>query len=110
MSKIDKTYNYGNVTDESSEYPESCALPIPKQQLFALFDYLLGDAFVQCNGTMDNTAAFLRQRGHDVEPTLTWLNHHGACCDGAVLENVAAEMGYVCVDDDGEIVKADPSG
>lgn len=72
---------------------EEAALPLPKEILWALFDYL-NDALADgCDHSLRLTTQFLAS--HDVAPAsvIPWLGAHGGFCDCEVLFNVEERWG-----------------
>ena len=65
------------------------ALPLPVVELKAMFDMLDVELDQKdCDHTRRLTEAWLRSRGHDVEPVFTWLDTQGGYCDCEILANV----------------------
>jgi hypothetical protein len=65
------------------------ALPLPDDQLRAMFDAL--DRELPIRGgdhTRRLTQGFLERRGHPIEAVLAWLDEDGGYCDCEVLANV----------------------
>ncbi|WP_254460003.1 DUF2695 domain-containing protein [Xanthomonas sacchari] len=72
---------------------EEAAFPLPKETLWALFDYL-NDALADgCDHSLRLTTQFLAS--HDVAPesVIPWLGAHGGFCDCEVLFNVEERWG-----------------
>jgi hypothetical protein len=64
------------------------ALPLPTDQLRALFDML--DAALSehgCDHTRRLTEAWIAKHGHPRDPVLAWLDSTGGYCDCEVLAN-----------------------
>jgi hypothetical protein len=77
---------------EQQRAAAEAALPLPKVELAALFDYLdaeLGET--GCDDTPRLTTRFLRDRGLDVDRVAAWLREAGGHCDCEVLANVEPE-------------------
>jgi len=65
------------------------ALPLPDDQLRALFDMLDGELPTRgCDQTRGLTQGFLEQRGLPLEAVLSWLDDNGGFCDCEILANV----------------------
>lgn len=65
------------------------ALPLPDDQLQAMFDTLDRELSIRgCDHTRRLTQAFLERRGHPIETVLAWLDENGGFCDCEVLANV----------------------
>ena len=64
------------------------ALPLPPEELKALFDHL-DEALSgeQCDHTRKVTRAWLEAHGHPVESVFLWLDGSGGFCDCEVLAN-----------------------
>ncbi len=63
-------------------------LPLPNDQLQALFDMLDRELpRAGCDRTRRLTESFLRQRDHDVAAVFAWLDDNGGFCDCEVLAN-----------------------
>lgn len=64
------------------------ALPLPSEELRALFNYLVAEFPVQgCDHTLRLTESWLIGRGLAVEPVLTWLHENGGHCDCEAAAN-----------------------
>lgn len=75
------------------------ALPLPDDQLRAMFDTLDRELPIRgCDHTRRLTREFLRQRGLPTEAVLSWLDDNGGFCDCEVLANVE-EQWLVCRQD-----------
>jgi hypothetical protein len=66
----------------------AASIPMPPQDLRALFDHLDQVSGPECDHTLRMTTEFLQERGLDVERVLPWLREHGGYCDCEVLANV----------------------
>ena len=65
------------------------ALPLPDDQLWAMFDWLDRELPSRgCDHTLRLTQEFLEQRGLSTEAVLSWLDDNGGFCDCEVLANV----------------------
>jgi hypothetical protein len=65
-------------------------LPLPDEQLQALFDALDRKLAIRgCDHSRRLTRSFLEQRGLPVDEVFSWLDEHGGYCDCEVLFNVA---------------------
>ena len=67
--------------------------PISRSELKALFDYLDRPDPEPCTHTFKETSSFLVSQGLAVEPTIKWLQFHGAGCDCEVIFNTDADWG-----------------
>jgi hypothetical protein len=63
-------------------------IPMPREHLADLWDYLYRDDHPDCDHTLRDTLAFLHERKLDVDPIVEWLNEHGGYCDCEVRLNV----------------------
>ena len=70
-------------------------LPLPKQDLKALFDYLDRPNPDPCTHTFVETEAFLNQRNLDKSKIIPWLQDNGAGCDCEVIFNVEETWGEI---------------
>ena len=64
------------------------SIPIPKDDLKDLFDYLDRPNPPACDHTLKETIQFLGSRNLDWEKTVLWLRDHGGFCDCEVIHNV----------------------
>lgn len=63
-------------------------LPLPDDQMQALFDYLDVEFPIQgCDHTQRLTKAWLETQGLAVEPVVEWLKGNGGFCDCEALAN-----------------------
>lgn len=67
---------------------EDARAPISAEQRRALFNYLDTTLSGGCDHTFRLTRAFLRAKGLDEAPVVTWLQDYGGYCDCEVLVNV----------------------
>jgi len=65
------------------------ALPLPDDQLQAMFDTLDRELSIRggCDRTRRITQEYLEQCGHSIETVLAWLDNNGGFCDCEVLAN-----------------------
>lgn len=71
------------------------SIPMPHDELRALFDYLDTEGAETCDRTLRATVAFLQRRGLDVETIVPWLHEHGGYCDCEVAANVEDAFGDI---------------
>ncbi|WP_244149976.1 DUF2695 domain-containing protein [Xanthomonas sacchari] len=73
--------------------PAEATLPLPRETLWALFDYLNDVLADGCDHSLRRTTQFLAS--HDVAPesVIPWLGAHGGFCDCEVLFNVEDRWG-----------------
>jgi hypothetical protein len=71
------------------------SIPMPHEDLRALFNHLDRKHATPCDHTLRDTTAFLQQRGLDAEQIIPWLREHGGYCDCEVLANVADELSEI---------------
>ena len=71
------------------------SIPMPKQVLRGLLDYLERANAPKCDHSLKETSEFLQARGLDVEEVIPWLHEHGGYCDCEVILNVANEYGDI---------------
>lgn len=65
-------------------------LPLPDEQIKALFDVLDKELPRQgCDHTLRVTRNWLTAQGLPVEPVVAWLHDHGGFCDCEALANAA---------------------
>jgi hypothetical protein len=65
------------------------ALPLPDDQLRALFDMLDGEIPTRrCDHSRRLTQEFLERRGLPIEAVMSWLDDNGGFCDCEILANV----------------------
>lgn len=75
------------------------ALPLPDDQLRALFDMLNRELSTRaCDHTRTLTQRFLERRGLPTEAVLSWLDDNGGFCDCEVLA-VVEERWLDCRED-----------
>lgn len=68
------------------------SLPVEKQQLEDLFDYLhVQLAKAQCDHTLGHSMRFMMTRLMPFPKVTGWLNDNGGYCDCKVLENIETE-------------------
>ena len=71
------------------------SIPLPHEDLRALFEHLEHAGAPQCDHTLRETIKFLQKRRLDVERIVPWLQKHGGYCDCEVIYNVADRFGEV---------------
>ena len=65
------------------------SLPVPKETLQELLDYLDERLEEQCcNDDLSMTLDYLREAGIEPEPVISWLQEHGGYCDCEVLSTM----------------------
>ena len=64
------------------------SLPLPKEDLKELFDYLDRPNPPPCDHTLKDTISFLEKKKLDVQRIVPWLKEHGGYCDCEVIYNV----------------------
>jgi hypothetical protein len=69
------------------------SIPLPKQDLKDLFDFLDREDPPPCDHSLGVTIGFLRARNLDVDRIVPWLQEHGGCCDCEVIYNVEEAFG-----------------
>lgn len=72
---------------------EATALPLPKETLWALFDYLNDVLADGCDHSLRLTTQFLASQDVAPESVIPWLGAHGGFCDCEVLFNVEERWG-----------------
>ncbi|MCI2261155.1 MULTISPECIES: DUF2695 domain-containing protein [Xanthomonas] len=72
---------------------EEAALPLPKETLWALFDYLNEALADGCDHSLRLTTQFLASRDVPPASVIPWLGAHGGFCDCEVLFNVEERWG-----------------
>jgi hypothetical protein len=76
-------------------------LPIPPTQMRSLFDFVdqrLSET--DCDGSLQQTLAFLGQRQLPVDPVIKWLESTGGNCDCEVLANSEERFLFACPEDE----------
>ena len=74
---------------EEQRAKSRAALPLPDDQLQAMFDALDKELPTEgCNHTRRLTRRFLEQRGLPTEAVFSWLDANDGFCDCEVLANV----------------------
>ena len=68
-------------------------MPISKENLKELFDFLDRPNPSACDHTLKETIEFLNKRGLDKNLIIPWLNEHGGYCDCEVIYNVDEKWG-----------------
>jgi len=63
-------------------------MPIPRNKLEALFEWLNNSNRQPCNHTLKETNTFLRIEQLEIEKTIEWLRRYGGYCNCEVLFNV----------------------
>lgn len=64
------------------------SMPLSKEDLRSLFDYLDHELALGCDHTASKTLAYLRSRSLNTESIVPWLQKLGGYCDCEVLGNV----------------------
>jgi len=64
------------------------SMPLSKEELRGLFDYLDNEEASCCDHTAKKTLSYLRSRSLDPERIVPWLQELGGYCDCEVLANV----------------------
>jgi len=64
------------------------SIPMPKETLKELFDYLDGALSEGCDHSLRLTTAFLERKKLDADRVIPWLREHGGYCDCEALGNV----------------------
>ncbi|UYK81289.1 DUF2695 domain-containing protein [Xanthomonas sacchari] len=72
---------------------EESSLPVPRETLWALFDYLDMSLAVGCDHSLRLTEQFLASREIRPELLVAWLGEYGGFCDCEVLSNVEERWG-----------------
>ena len=73
----------------NKQFEEAVArMPISKDDLKDLFDYLDRPNPPPCDHTLQDTIKFLQKRNLDVDKIVPWLNEYGGFCDCEVIYNV----------------------
>ncbi|MCC4591381.1 DUF2695 domain-containing protein [Xanthomonas sacchari] len=72
---------------------EEATRPLPKETLWALFDYLNEALADGCDHSLRLTTQFLASRDVAPESVIPWLGSHGGFCDCEVLFNVEERWG-----------------
>jgi hypothetical protein len=71
------------------------SIPMPQQDLLALFNYLDRENPPPCDHTLRETIEFLKKRELDVERIVPWLRENGGYCDCEVIFNVDDKFGEI---------------
>jgi hypothetical protein len=67
------------------------SIPVSKEDLLGLFDYLDSESSSPCDHTLRNTLEYLKEKNLDAENVVPWLREHGGFCDCEVF-NVEDEL------------------
>ncbi len=81
-----------NVSKTPSPEMLPSSIPMSPADLQALFDHLTRDGAPECDHTLRETQAFLKERNLNAEPIVEWLQQHGGFCDCEVRLNVMFEF------------------
>ena len=68
-------------------------MPISKEDLKELFDFLDRPNPPACDHTLKETIEFLNKKGLDIGTIIPWLNENGGYCDCEVIYNVDEKWG-----------------
>ncbi len=68
-------------------------MPISKEDLKELLDYLDRPDPPPCDHTLKDTISFLDQKGLNKDSIIPWLNEYGGYCDCEVIYNVDEAWG-----------------
>jgi len=68
------------------------SMPLSKEDLRGLFEYLDNEAASGCDHTAKKTLSYLRARSLDSERIVPWLQELGGYCDCEVLANVEQQF------------------
>ena len=68
-------------------------MPISKEDLKALLDYLDTPNSPPCDHTLKKTLSFLKGRRLDLAKIVPWLKNYGGYCDCEVIFNVDGGLG-----------------
>lgn len=68
------------------------SMPLSKEELRGLFDYLDSEEASGCDHTAKKTLSYLRSRSLDPERIVPWLQELGGYCDCEVLANVEQQF------------------
>jgi hypothetical protein len=71
------------------------SMPLSKDKLRDLFEYLDKEDLPECDHTLINTQAFLRSNNLEEEKIVIWLREKGGYCDCEVLNNLVDEFGPI---------------
>jgi hypothetical protein len=71
------------------------SIPIPHEDLRALFDYRDRSNPPPCDHTLKETIQFLEKKKLDVPRAVAWLREHGGYCDCEVIFNVEEKFGEI---------------
>ena len=72
---------------------EVTRMPISKEDLKELFDFLDRPNPPECDHTLKETIEFLDKKGLDKDAIIPWLNEYGGYCDCEVIYNVDDKWG-----------------
>jgi|HubBroStandDraft_5_1064220.scaffolds.fasta_scaffold980128_1 hypothetical protein len=71
------------------------SIPIPHEELRALFDYLDRPNPPPCDHTLKETIQFLEKKKLEVPRVVDWLRENGGYCDCEVIFNVEEKFGEI---------------
>ncbi len=92
-SEVQRRKELRRAAEAEQRASEEASLPVLKETLWALFDYLdesLGDG---CDHSLRLTEQFLVSRRIQPELVTPWLGEYGGFCDCEVLFNVEERWG-----------------
>ena len=69
------------------------SIPMPKEDLKELFDYLDRSGAPACDHSHRDTIQFLEKKKLDVQCVIPWLRENGGYCDCEVLANLEDKFG-----------------
>jgi hypothetical protein len=92
-SEIQRRKELRQAAEAKQRATEEASLPVSKETLWALFDYLDEALADGCDHSLWLTEQFLSS--HNIQPELVipWLGEYGGFCDCEVLANVADRWG-----------------
>lgn len=92
-SEVQRRKELHRVAETKQRASEEAGLPVPKETLWALFDYLDESLTDGCDHSLRLTEQFLISRKIQPELIVPWLGKYGGFCDCEVLFNVEDRWG-----------------
>ena len=92
-SEVQRRKELRRVAEAKQRASEEAGLPVPKETLWALFDYLDESLAGGCDHSLRLTEQFLISREIQPESVVPWLGECGGFCDCEVLFNVEERWG-----------------
>ena len=92
-SEVQRRKELRRAAEAKQRASEEASLPVPKEVLWVLFDYLDESLANGCDHSLRLTEQFLASREIKPELVIPWLGDYGGFCDCEVLFNVEERWG-----------------